>query len=88
MTEINRYELTPNDSHKSFYRKAWCIEYADGSSALLSYETIALIRDKSGKLHRTWDAWSATTGRHIAAFAGLNKAAYLAMPYEATAIAA
>ena len=35
------------------------------------YELIPLVR--------LWDGWSATTGRHIKAFCGLNKAAYMAL---------
>lgn len=34
---------------------------------------------KAGELVKLWDGWSATTGRHIAAFCGLNKAAYTSL---------
>lgn len=33
----------------------------------------------AGELVKLWDGWSATTGRHIKAFCGLNKAAYMAL---------
>lgn len=68
-------KLIPNDSHKSFYGKAR-VEYhkLNGieSEVLISYTTPVLIRI-GDQLYRTWDGWSATTGRHIRAFAGLNK---------------
>lgn len=67
------YELQPNDSRKSFYGKALIINFDNGSKALQSYQTIVAIETPDGKLHRTWDGWSATTGRHIRAFAGINK---------------
>lgn len=76
------YELTPRDSHKSFYGKALVIELANGSELLQSYSTIVLIRKSNGELIRTWDGWSATTGRHIAAFAGIGKKDYLKLPLD------
>ena len=79
--EVSRRELVPNDSHKSFYRKAWIIECANGVEALQSYDTIVAVR-VNGRIYRTWEGWSATTGRHIAAWCGLNKAAYLALPED------
>ena len=38
-----------------------------------------LIKTAAGELVKLWDGWSATTGRHIKAFCGLNKAAYMAL---------
>lgn len=74
-------ELKPYDSHKSFYNKAYVLDFGD-IECLLSYETIVMVRDKkTGQLHKTWNDWSATTGRHIAAFGGPGKKEYLAMPY-------
>lgn len=49
---MRKYELSPNNGHKSFYGKAVVIIGDDGS---------------------------ATTGGHIKAFCGLNKAAYMAL---------
>ena len=77
---VKSYELIPNDSHKSFYGKARVYVLADGTEILRSYQTDVLARDPDGTLHRLWDGWSATTGRHIKAFAGINKAEYLALP--------
>lgn len=74
------YELIPRDSRKSFYGKAIVIEQENGDLALQSYSTIVLIKKSDGKLIRTWDGWSATTGRHIASFCGLNKKQYLELP--------
>lgn len=31
----------------------------------------------SGELVKLWNGWTATTGRHIQAFCGLNKTAYM-----------
>ena len=74
---MRTYELTPNDSRKSFYGKAR-VEIADnGAETLYSYNTPIIRRNPSGELVKLWDGWSATTGRHIAAFCGLNKAAYM-----------
>ena len=65
-------ELLPNDSHKSFYGKAIIRTDNDGTETLYSYGTPIVRRDKNG-LHKLWNGWSATTGRHIKAFCGLNK---------------
>lgn len=81
MTSIKVYELQPKDSHKSFYKKAFVI-YADGVEYLQSYNTIVAVKTDDGTIHRTWDGYSATTQRHIKAFAGLNKHEYLSLPYE------
>ena len=72
-------ELFPVDERKSFYGKAYTITNADGSETLYSYDTPIIKRDHSGKLSRIWDGWSATTGRHIKAFCGLNKAGFDAL---------
>ena len=79
------YELYPNDSHKSFYGKARVIVDTDaGTETLVSYSTEVIRRDtNTGKLTRLWHGWSATTGRHIAAFCGINKKAWVAMEVQA-----
>lgn len=66
-------ELMPDDSHKSFYGKAKVITLKDGTELLQSYKTIVLVKEKTGKLLKTWGGYSATTQRHIKAFAKLNK---------------
>jgi len=70
--------LIPNDSHKSFYGKAK-VMVENGVETLLSYDT-PILRRENGNLKRLWGGWSATTGRHIAAFCGLNKAGFLKLP--------
>ena len=81
LSDINyRYDLTPADSHKSFYGKAEVIVLKDGTRVLRSYSTYVMVQDGCGNLYRTWDGWSATTGRHIKSFCGLNKAGVSALP--------
>lgn len=73
------YELTPTDSRKSFYGKARVI-IENGAETLYSYNTAIIRRLSDGSLIRLWDGWSATTGRHISAFCGLNKKGFNALP--------
>jgi hypothetical protein len=73
---MKRYDLTTHDSRKSFYGKCHVIQFEDGTERLYSYETAIIDSLPSGELVRIWDGWSATTGRHIMEFCGLNKAAY------------
>ena len=79
---MNVYELKPTTRQKSFYGKALVIVSGDGTRLLKSYDTIVIKRKPDGELVRTWQGWSATTGKHIAAFAGINKKEYLALPLE------
>lgn len=67
------YELQPTGKQKSFYCKAMVRLDDDGSKTLLSYGTKIVKRHPNGYLQRLWDGWSVTTGKHIAAFCGLNK---------------
>lgn len=80
---IRTYELLPNDGRKSFYKKANVRVYDDGTEVLRSYATDVMSRDAAGGLHRHWDAWSATTGRHVASFAGIGKKLWDKMDVEA-----
>jgi len=73
------YELIPMDSHKSFYGKAKVYIADDGTETLYSYNTPIIKRTVTGELVKLWNGWSATTGRHIAAFCGLNKAEYMSL---------
>lgn len=79
---MNIYELTPIDGRKSFYGKAHVMRLDDGIEVLLSYKTPVMMRKPGGTYVRLWDGWSATTGRHISAFSGMNKAAYFKLPYS------
>lgn len=76
---IRNYDLVPCDGRKSFYKKAVVRVYDDGTSVLHSYGTDVMSMLPDGTLIRHWDGWSATTGRHIAAFCGINKAAWVKM---------
>lgn len=77
------YELVPGNGQKSFYGKAVVETYTDGSAVLFSYNTPIVKRLLNGELVRLWDGWTATTGKHISAFCGLKKAAFMALPLEA-----
>lgn len=69
-------EITPRDSRKSFYGKAREIRTTTGARMLKSYNTIVLVILSDGRAVNTWSDWTATTGRHIASFCGMNKAEY------------
>lgn len=73
---IRTYELMPKDCHKSFYGKAVVRIYDDGAEVLRSYSTDVITRKADGALVRHRAGWSATTGRHVAAFCGIGKAAW------------
>lgn len=73
------YELTPTDGRKSFYGKAKVVIDEAGNETLYSYDTPIIKRTAAGELVKLWEGWTATTGRHINAFCGLNKAAYMAL---------
>ena len=74
---MSKYELKPTDGRKSFYGKAVVMVENNGTETLYSYNTPIIKRLVSGELVKLWDGWTATTGRHIKAFCGLNKAAYM-----------
>ena len=76
------YDLKPTDGRKSFYGKATVLIDNDGTETLYSYNTPIIKRTVAGELVRMWDGWSATTGRHVAAFCGLNKAEFMQLPYN------
>lgn len=82
MKIVRKYELEPTSGQKSFYRKAYVKVYEDGSEVLRSYDTDVLKRESDGTYIRLWDDWSATTGRHIKAFSGMNKKEYEAVEYR------
>lgn len=77
---MKMYELTPTNSQKSFYGKAIVIIDDEGTETLISYDTPIIERTADGKLNRLWfSGWTATTGRHIKAFCGLNKKQFMAL---------
>lgn len=53
-----------------------------GTEHLFSYYTEIMTRTKQGKMARIWNGWSVTTGKHIFAFCGLNKAGFMALPLK------
>ena len=76
------YDLKPTDGRKSFYEKANVLIENDGTETLYSYNTPIIKRTLSGEFTRLCDGCSATTGRHVAAFCGLNKAGFMRLPYN------
>lgn len=74
---MRKYELSPDDNRKSFYGKAIVRVDDNGTETLFSYGTPIISKDINGNLKRIWDGWSATTGRHIKAFCGLNKSQFI-----------
>ena len=76
---MKQYELKPTDGRKSFYGKAVVTIDEDGTETLSSYNTPIIKRTVSGELVKLWDGWTSTTGRHIKAFCGLNKAQYMSL---------
>lgn len=81
---MRKYELTPTDGRKSFYGKAVVIVEDNGTETLYSYNTPIIKRLVSGELVKLWDGWTATTGRHIQAFCGLNKAGFMGLEHKPT----
>lgn len=75
--KTKRYELTPQGNQKSFSGKAIVEIAEDGSETLYSYRTPIIKRTASGELVKLWDGWTATTGKHIKSFCGLNKAEFM-----------
>ena len=76
---MKQYELKPTDGSKSFYGKAIVTIDEDGNETLSSYNIPIIKRTVSGELVKLWDGWTSTTGRHIKAFCGLNKAQYMSL---------
>jgi hypothetical protein len=71
--------IKPRDSHKSFYSKARQVSNEAGE-LLISYDTpVAFKFADSGNIIRLWDKWSATTGRHLRAWHGIDKAQWMSM---------
>jgi len=76
------YEPVPTDGRKSFYGKCRVIVADDGTETLISYTTPVLRKHPSGEYERLWFDWSQTTGRHIKAWSGMNKAQFTALGKE------
>ena len=68
--------LSPVDGRKSFYGKCYVIGDEKYGYMLYSYDTLVARFIPGRGLVRSWEGWSATTQRHINAFArfcGVNK---------------
>lgn len=79
----NIYDLLPLNGQKSFYGKAKIHLEENGDKTLYSYNTKILTIKASGEKIRFYAGWTQTTGKHIKAFADLNKAQFLSLPLEA-----
>lgn len=79
---MRRYESAPNGTQKSFYGKAVVEIDNAGNETLYSYNTPIIKRLVNGSLVRLWGGWSNTTGKHIKAFCGLNKAGFMGLEHE------
>lgn len=77
---MKTYDLKQNNGRKSFYGKAFVLIDDSGNEILYSYRTPVVKRMASEKLVRLYDGRTATTGRHISAFCGLNKSGFLNLP--------
>ena len=81
---MKRYDLMPNGTQKSFYGKAIVEIDNAGNETLYSYNTPIMTRLANGSLVKLWDGWSNTTGKHIKAFCGLNKAGFMGLERGST----
>lgn len=71
-----------NDKGEQFRGGAPVVIIDDnGTEHLISYNTEILQKDKNGTIKRVWTGWSQTTGKHIKAYCGLNKAGYDALDF-------
>lgn len=68
---MERYELAPVGSQKSFNGKAYVWDMGNGLKVLQSYQTLVAYIDNKG-FHKLWSGYSATTMKHINSFVGQN----------------
>lgn len=75
------YELKPTgtQNQKNFYGKAIVIIEEDGSETLLSYNTPIIKRTPNGELIKLYNDYTQSTGKHIKAFCGLDKKAFMTL---------
>ena len=73
---LKTYELHPITNQKSFNGKALVKIDENGTETLYSYNTPIISRSSNGELKRLWFDYTPTTGKHIKAFCGLNKAEF------------
>lgn len=73
-------ELIPlPEQQKSFYGKARIVQMRN-RQRLESYNTPIMEKYPDGSVMRLWGGWSATTGKHIKAFCGMNKKEFCSLP--------
>lgn len=72
--------LTAEQNQASFYGKAKVVIEEDGTETLYSYDTPIIKRLPDDTVVRLYDNYTMTTGKHIKAFCGLDKAAFKNMP--------
>lgn len=75
---MKKYYLMPTaeQNQKSFGCKAVIEVNDDGTETLFSYNIKIVSKMPNGELIKHWDGWTATTGKHIKAFCGMNKKEY------------
>lgn len=73
----------PKQHQKSFYGKAYIIvDDKKMTTTLFSYDAKIMTKYQDGHYERHYDDWTQTTGKHIKAFSGLNKAEFLKLDYK------
>ena len=75
---VKSWELKAT-SQKSFYGKAIVQVDDNGNETLYSYNTPIIKKYVNGTYEKLWDGWTATTGKHIRSFCGLNKAEFIGL---------
>lgn len=65
-----------SDEERDSGGKAIVVIEDSGAETLYSYGTPIIKRLVNGELIKLYDGWTQTTGKHIKAFCGLNKAEY------------
>ena len=68
---MDKTELVPIDSRKSFWRKAYVMTDTLGCRYLYSYKTLVAVYSPGHDVKKVWSGWSDTTWRHIKAFCAL-----------------
>lgn len=78
---MKKYYLMPTEkqNQKFFGCKAVVEVSDDGTETLFSYNMKIVSRKPNGELVKHWNGWTATTGKHIKAFCGMNKKEYSAL---------
>lgn len=81
---MRRYELTPNGTQKVSMEKPLLKLTTPGMKRFTAITPPIIKRLVNGSLVRLWGGWSNTTGKHIKAFCGLNKAGFMGLEHKPT----